>query len=558
MKKSEDLAAKVQKNFERGMVSDLERRQELIDIWTKATDEIAEAMEKNFPVDNPVWIMANSGARGNMMQIRQLAGMRGLVSNPKGEIIPRPIKANFREGLTVLEYFISTHGARKGLADTALRTADSGYLTRRLVDVAQDVIIREIDCETERGIKEAIAVKNEDGKLVAVENVDTTVASRVLSDDVLVGKDALAHRGDELSLSLLQELIEDGVTEVKVRSVLTCESKLGTCAMCYGRSMATSKLVDVGEAVGIIAAQSIGEPGTQLTMRTFHTGGVAGEDITHGLPRVVELFEARTPKGVAPISEVTGRVKIDEADKLRKITIIPDDGSEEIVYSVSKRARLLVEDGGKVEVGERLTLGAEDPKQVLRILGPRRAQQYLVQSVQEVYRSQGVSIHDKHIEVIVRQMLRRITVLESAETNLLPGELVERTIFETENRRVVAEGKQPAAGRPELMGITKASLATESWLSAASFQETTRVLTDAAINVKKDSLVGLKENVIIGKLIPAGTGLPIYRNVRVEPTEEAKAAMYASMASYDDLDYTAFTAGGGEAVPLDDYDSRNR
>ena len=558
MKKSEDLAAKVQKNFERGMVSDLERRQELIDIWTKATDEIAEAMEKNFPVDNPVWIMANSGARGNMMQIRQLAGMRGLVSNPKGEIIPRPIKANFREGLTVLEYFISTHGARKGLADTALRTADSGYLTRRLVDVAQDVIIREIDCGTERGIKETIAVKAEDGKLVAIENIDTTVTSCVLADDVIIGKDALAHRGDELSLSLLQELIEDGVTEVKVRSVLTCESKVGTCAMCYGRSMATSKLVDVGEAVGIIAAQSIGEPGTQLTMRTFHTGGVAGEDITHGLPRVVELFEARTPKGVAPISEVTGRVKIDESEKLRKITIVPDDGTEEIVYSVSKRARLLVEDGGKVEVGEKLTVGAEDPKQVLRILGPRRAQQYLVQSVQEVYRSQGVSIHDKHIEVIVRQMLRRITVLESADTNLLPGELVERTIFETENRRVVAEGKQPAAGRPELMGITKASLATESWLSAASFQETTRVLTDAAINVKKDSLVGLKENVIIGKLIPAGTGLPVYRNVRVEPTEEAKAAMYASMASYDDLDYTAFTAGGGEAVPLDDYDSRNR
>ena len=558
MKKSEDLAAKVQKNFERGMISDLERRQELIDIWTKATDEIAVAMEKNFPEDNPVWIMANSGARGNMMQIRQLAGMRGLVSNPKGEIIPRPIKANFREGLTVLEYFISTHGARKGLADTALRTADSGYLTRRLVDVAQDVIIREIDCNTERGIKETIAVKGEDGKLVPIENVDTTVTSRVLADEVVIGKDALANRGDELSLSLMQELIEDGVTEVKVRSVLTCESKLGTCAMCYGRSMATSKLVDVGEAVGIIAAQSIGEPGTQLTMRTFHTGGVAGEDITHGLPRVVELFEARTPKGVAPISEVTGRVKIDETEKLRKITIVPDDGSEEVVYSVSKRARLLIEDGGKVEVGERLTLGAEDPKQVLRILGPRRAQQYLVQSVQEVYRSQGVSIHDKHIEVIVRQMLRRVTVLESSDTTLLPGELVDRGMFEAENRRVVALGKKPAAGRPELMGITKASLATESWLSAASFQETTRVLTDAAINVKMDSLVGLKENVIIGKLIPAGTGMPVYRNVRIEPTEEAKAAMYASMASYDDLDYTAFSAGGGEAVPLDDYDSRNR
>lgn len=558
MKKSEDLASKVQKNFERGMVSDLERRQELIDIWTKATDEIAEAMEKNFPIDNPVWIMANSGARGNMMQIRQLAGMRGLVSNPKGEIIPRPIKANFREGLTVLEYFISTHGARKGLADTALRTADSGYLTRRLVDVSQDVIIREIDCGTERGIKETIAHPDSDGKLIAIDTIDTTVTSCVLADDVMIGKDALAHRGDELSISLLQELIEDGVSEVKVRSVLTCESKVGTCAMCYGRSMATSKLVDVGEAVGIIAAQSIGEPGTQLTMRTFHTGGVAGEDITHGLPRVVELFEARTPKGVAPLSEVSGRVKIDETDKLRKITVIPDDGSEEVVYSVSKRARLLIEDGGKVEVGEKLTLGAEDPKQVLRILGPRRAQQYLVQSVQEVYRSQGVSIHDKHIEVIVRQMLKRVTILESGETNLLPGELVERAIFETENRRVVQEGKRPAAGRPELMGITKASLATESWLSAASFQETTRVLTDAAINVKKDSLLGLKENVIIGKLIPAGTGLPIYRNVRVEPTEEAKAAMYASMASYDDLDYTAFTAGGGAAIPLEDYDSQNR
>ncbi len=558
MKKSEDLAAKVQKNFERGMVSDLERRQELIDIWTKATDEIAEAMEKNFPIDNPVWIMANSGARGNMMQIRQLAGMRGLVSNPKGEIIPRPIKANFREGLTVLEYFISTHGARKGLADTALRTADSGYLTRRLVDVSQDVIIREIDCGTERGIKETIANPGSDGKLIAIDTIDTTVTSCVLADDVMLGKDTLAHRGDELSISLLQELIEDGVSEVKVRSVLTCESKVGTCAMCYGRSMATSKLVDVGEAVGIIAAQSIGEPGTQLTMRTFHTGGVAGEDITHGLPRVVELFEARTPKGVAPISEVSGRVKIDETDKLRKITVIPDDGSEEVVYSVSKRARLLIEDGGKVEVGEKLTLGAEDPKQVLRILGPRRAQQYLVQSVQEVYRSQGVSIHDKHIEVIVRQMLKRVTILESGETNLLPGELVDRAIFEAENRRVVQEGKRPAAGRPELMGITKASLATESWLSAASFQETTRVLTDAAINVKKDSLLGLKENVIIGKLIPAGTGLPIYRNVRVEPTEEAKAAMYASMASYDDLDYTAFTAGGGAAIPLEDYDSQNR
>ena len=555
LKKAEDVAAKVQKNFERGMISDAERRQELIDIWTKVTAEIAEAMEKNFPISNPVWMMAHSGARGNMMQIRQLAGMRGLVSNPKGEIIPRPIKSNFREGLSVLEYFISTHGARKGLADTALRTADSGYLTRRLVDVAQDVIIREEDCGTDRGLKVTIGEKGQDGVIRPVEFVDTTVASRVLSDEVKINQETLAHRDDELSMSLITELIEDGVTEIKVRSVLTCESKLGTCARCYGRSMASGKLVDVGEAVGIIAAQSIGEPGTQLTMRTFHTGGVAGADITHGLPRVVELFEARTPKGVAPISEVAGRIRVEETDKTRKIVVIPNDGAEEVAYPVSKRTRLMVEDGQAVEVGQQLVVGAVDPKQVLRVLGPREVQVHLVNAVQEVYRSQGVSIHDKHIEVIVRQMLRRVTIIESGDANLLPGELVDRVVFETENRRVVQESGKPGSGRPELMGITKASLATESWLSAASFQETTRVLTDAAINEKSDSLVGLKENVIIGKLIPAGTGLPRYRHVRVEPTEEAKAAMYASMSSYDDIDYTSFGVGGGQAVPLDDYDS---
>ncbi|MFM7140206.1 MAG: DNA-directed RNA polymerase subunit beta', partial [Actinomycetes bacterium] len=345
-----------------------------------------------------------------------------------------------------------------------------------------------------------------------------------------------------------------GVTDIKVRSVLTCESKLGTCAKCYGRSMATGKLVDVGEAVGIIAAQSIGEPGTQLTMRTFHTGGVAGADITHGLPRVVELFEARTPKGVAPISEVAGRIRIEETEKMRKIVVIPNDGSSEVSYPVSKRTRLIVEDGQAIEVGQQLVVGAVDPKQVLRVLGPREVQIHLVNAVQEVYRSQGVSIHDKHIEVIVRQMLRRVTIIESGDANLLPGELVDRIIFEGENRKTVSEGKKPGSGRPELMGITKASLATESWLSAASFQETTRVLTDAAINEKSDSLLGLKENVIIGKLIPAGTGLPRYRHVRVEPTEEAKQAMYASMSSYDDIDYTSFGAGGGQAVPLEDYD----
>jgi DNA-directed RNA polymerase subunit beta' len=359
--------------------------------------------------------------------------------------------------------------------------------------------------------------------------------------------------GTDLGDFAINALIERGVREVKVRSVLTCESKVGTCAQCYGRSLASGKLVDIGEAVGIIAAQSIGEPGTQLTMRTFHTGGVAGDDITHGLPRVVELFEARTPKGVAPIAEATGRIAIEETDKTRRIVLTPDDGSEEHAYPVSRRSRLLVQDGEHVEVGTKLTQGAIDPKQVLRILGPRAVQTHLVDEVQEVYRSQGVSIHDKHIEVIVRQMLRRVTIIESGDAELLPGELAERSRFESENRRVVAEGGQPASGRPELMGITKASLATDSWLSAASFQETTRVLTDAAINGRSDPLLGLKENVIIGKLIPAGTGLPRYRNVRVEPTEEAKALMYA-MPGYEDIDFAPFGAGSGQAVPLEDLD----
>jgi DNA-directed RNA polymerase subunit beta' len=345
------------------------------------------------------------------------------------------------------------------------------------------------------------------------------------------------------------------VQEIKVRSVLTCESKVGTCATCYGRSLAAGKLVDIGEAVGIIAAQSIGEPGTQLTMRTFHTGGVAGDDITHGLPRVVELFEARTPKGVAPMSEAAGRVTVEDTDKTRRLVITPDDGSEEMAFPVSRRSRLLVADGDRVEVGTQLIQGAIDPKQVLRVLGPRAVQTHLVDEVQEVYRSQGVSIHDKHIEVIVRQMLRRVTIIDSGATEFLPGGVVDRAEFEAANRKVVSEGGDPAAARPVLMGITKASLATESWLSAASFQETTRVLTDAAINGRSDKLVGLKENVIIGKLIPAGTGINRYRNIQVQPTEEARAAAYA-IPSYDDSYYTpdVFGTGTGAAVPLDDYD----
>ncbi len=555
----ETKAEDIQKKYDRGLLSDDERRQELIKVWTDATAEVASEMEASFPRRNPVLMMVNSGASGNMMQIRQLSGMRGLVANPKGEIIPRPIKANFREGLTVLEYFISTHGARKGLADTALRTADSGYLTRRLVDVSQDVIIREEDCGTERGITMTIAEPNREGVLTRSQHVETAVYARTLAADVEdTDGSTLAVAGEDLGDIVIDRLVAAGVSTVRVRSVLTCASVLGVCGLCYGRSLASGKLVDVGEAVGIVAAQSIGEPGTQLTMRTFHTGGVAGDDITQGLPRVVELFEARQPKGKAPICDMAGKVRIEETDKTRKIVLIPDDGSEEVAYAVSRRSRLRVVDGQSVGVGEQLIDGAIDPHEVLRIQGPRQTQIFLVAQVQQVYRSQGVSIHDKHIEIIIRQMLRRVNVLENGDTDLLPGELSERGRFETENRRVVESGGQPASARPVLMGITKASLATESWLSAASFQETTRVLTDAAINARSDSLLGLKENVIIGKLIPAGTGTARYRNIRVEPTEEARAAVY-SMPSYDE-DWTTgagFGGGTGAAVPLEDYDYRD-
>jgi DNA-directed RNA polymerase subunit beta' len=550
----EEQAAKVQKQFERGLITDDERRQELIEIWTQATNEVAKATEATFEKTNPIYMMVHSGARGNMMQVRQIAGMRGLVANPKGETIPRPIKANFREGLSVLEYFIATHGARKGLADTALRTADSGYLTRRLVDVSQDVIIREDDCGTERGLIKRIGQRLEDGRVVHADNVETAAYARAAATEIVHPESGrvLVEAGGDLGDVKIAELVEAGIEEVRVRSVLTCDARTGSCAKCYGRSLATGKLVDIGEAVGIIAAQSIGEPGTQLTMRTFHTGGVAGEDITQGLPRVVELFEARQPKGKAPISEAAGRIRVDDTEKTRKIVVIPDDGSDEEAFPVSKRARLLVGDGDHVEVGQKLTAGTPDPGDLLRVLGIRKAQEHLVEEVQQVYRIQGVAIHDKHIEIIVRQMLRRVTVIEQGGSDLLPGELVERVRFEEENRRVVAEGGTPASGRPVLMGITKASLATESWLSAASFQETTRVLTDAAIHAKSDALMGLKENVIIGKLIPAGTGLERYRNIRVEPTEEARAQAY-SLGGYETYDYD-FGTTSGQSVALDDFD----
>ena len=539
-------AAQIEEQFDLGALTEEDRYSSLIDIWTKATAEVAEAMRENFPHRNTVYQMVVSGARGNWDQIRQLAGMRGLVADPKQRLIDRPIKSNYREGLSVLEYFIATHGARKGLADTALRTADSGYLTRRLVDVSQDVIVREDNCGTRRGLTKVIAHRDASGALVPDEQLDTTVYARTLARDI-VGEDGevIVAAGTDLGDVVIERLIAAGVTEVAVRSVLTCESRIGTCAMCYGRSMATGKLVDIGEAVGIVAAQSIGEPGTQLTMRTFHTGGSASaDDITQGLPRVQELFEARTPKGEAPIAEAPGRLKVEDGERTRRLIVVRDDGDEDLVYQVSKRAKLLVSEDSRVQVGQQLVEGSVDPKKVLRISGRRSAQEHIVSEVQSVYRSQGVEIHDKHIEVIVRQMLRRVTILEAGTTKLLPGELVDVAIFEDENRTAMAEGGKPASGRPELMGITKASLATDSWLSAASFQETTKVLTEAALNAKSDPLSGLKENVILGKLIPAGTGLEQLRNVRVEPTSEARIE-FEKNNGFSHRDLEAFDDGFG-------------
>ena len=556
----EKQAAKVQSQFDKGLTTDAERRQELIEIWNKATTEVADAMQANFAADNNINRMVSSGARGNWMQVRQIAGMRGLVSNPKGEIIPRPIVRSYKEGLTVAEYFISTHGARKGLADTALRTADSGYLTRRLVDVSQDVIIREHDCGTSKGLELPIATVGSDGKLVREPNVESAVYARTLAEDAVDAKGAVvAPAGSDVGDVLISELIAAGIENIKVRSVLTCESAVGVCALCYGRSLATGLLVDIGEAVGIIAAQSIGEPGTQLTMRTFHTGGVASaDDITQGLPRVTELFEARTPKGASPIAEAAGRIAIEDTDRSRKIILTPDNGDEPVAYPVLKRATLLVEDGQHVELGEQFHVGNLDPKEVLRVKGVRAVQQHLVDGVQGVYRSQGVPIHDKHIEVIVRQMLRKVTIVDHGETELLPGELVDRQKYAEVNRGAVTEGKKHATARQEVMGITKASLATESWLSAASFQETTRVLTQAAMEGKSDPLLGLKENVIIGKLIPAGTGLARYRDVSVEPTEEARAERYPNRIFSDEvsvseadlsfIDFDSFSSGDDTSI----------
>jgi DNA-directed RNA polymerase subunit beta' len=532
LERYESEAEKVESQFRRGIITDGERRQKEVEIWTNATDEVRTAMEKGLEEEqfNPIDMMVGSGARGNMMQVRQIAGMRGLVANPRGDMIPRPIKSNFREGLSMLEYFIATPGARKGLVDTALRTADSGYLTRRLVDVAQELIIRELDCQREgdpvvRGLWVEDVGPDQPGRRTYLE---TRLFGRTLAVDVPLSDDnpheemagTVLTAGTEVGDEAMDALRDDPkVDRVRVRSVLTCQAEFGVCAKCYGRSLATGRTIELGEAVGVIAAQSIGEPGTQLTMRTFHTGGIAGSDIAGGLPRVVELFEARSPKGKATLSHISGVVRIaDDEGRGRVITVVADDGSEH-AYTVPSIARLEVTEGQEVAAGDPIVDGPRDPKELLEIKGVRETQQYLVIEVQRVYRDQGVSIHDKHIELIVRQMTRRVVVQEPGESRFLPGEAVDQKAYTDENKLLVQESKVPAEGRPVMMGITKASLATESWLSAASFQETTRVLTEAAIESRSDGLKGLKENIIIGKLIPAGTGMETYRDITTSAPE---------------------------------------
>jgi DNA-directed RNA polymerase subunit beta' len=476
-------------------------------------------MEKHFDRLNPIFMMANSGARGTIKQIRQLAGMRGLMANPKGEIIERPIRANFMEGLTVLEYFISTHGARKGLADTALRTADSGYLTRRLVDVAQDVIIREPDCGTKEYID--LKVRNEQG------DPNDNLVGRIAAEEIATKRSrVIVEKGAEIDRAELADIYESLEEDawVPVRSVLKCEAVTGVCQACYGRSLASGKTAQIGDAVGIIAAQSIGEPGTQLTMRTFHTGGVAGADITHGLPRVVELFEARKPKGLAQITEHDGIASIEETDKSLTV-VVTDDTGEEHRHTFPRRTRLYVSEGEKVDAGRQLNEGSLYPHDLLKLRGRTETERYLVKEVQEVYKSQGVDINDKHIELIVRQMLKKVRVDQKGDTSYLPGQFVDRYDFARENARIKDDGGETAQFEEIILGITKASLNTDSFLSAASFQETTKVLTDAALEGKKDTLNGLKENVIIGKLIPAATGLKRYRRIEIEPSEPLPRAM---------------------------------
>ena len=513
---SEKQVEEIAKQYKRGLITNDERYDSVIKVWEKATDDVTNAMKDNFEELNPIFMMAQSGARGNMNQLRQIAGMRGLMANTSGKAVEIPIKACFREGLDALEYFISSHGARKGLADTALRTADSGYLTRRLVDVSQDIIVREHDCGTDEYI-EVTDIK--DGNQI-IEKLHERLVGRYAYENIVNPQtgELIVDNDTLISTDIADKIIAAGHTSVKVRSALGCKTKHGVCAKCYGMGLATRKEVNIGEAVGIIAAQSIGEPGTQLTMRTFHTGGVAGGDITQGLPRVEELFEARKPKGVAVISEISGKVSIADSNKRKEVTVTGEDNAK--TYLISFGSKLRVKDGDEIEAGEAITEGSINPSEILAIKGPEGVFKYLTSEVQKVYRNQGVDINDKHIEVIGRQMLKRVKIEDPGDTKLFAGSLIDRNELEEMNKQMREEGKREATGSRVLLGITKASLATESFLSAASFQETTRVLTEAAIKGKRDSLIGLKENVIIGKLIPAGTGMPNYKNVMARAENE--------------------------------------
>ncbi|MBE7027963.1 MAG: DNA-directed RNA polymerase subunit beta' [Ruminococcaceae bacterium] len=534
---------KITKDYMRGLISDEERYNMVIQTWTETNDKVTDALMNNLDKFNPIYMMAHSGARGSKNQIRQLAGMRGLMNDTSGKVIEIPIRANFREGLSVLEYFISSHGARKGLADTALRTADSGYLTRRLVDVSQEVIIREDDCGTERGI-EVFDIK--DGREL-IEGLFDRLNGRYAAEPICHPEtgEVLVDRNQLITEDLAKKVVNAGVERAVIRSVLTCQAKVGICSKCYGSNLASGDPVPVGEAVGIIAAQSIGEPGTQLTMRTFHTGGVAGDDITQGLPRVEELFEARKPKGLAIIAEIGGKVSIVENKKKRELVIKDDEIGDARTYLIPYGSRLKVSEGDIVNKGDELTEGSVNPHDILRIKDITAVQQYLIQEVQRVYRLQGVDINDRHIEVIVRQMLRRVRIEEQGDSNFLTGSLVDVVEFEKVNEQLVSEGKNPAVCTRIILGITKSSLTTDSFLSAASFQETTRVLTEAATKGKIDPLVGLKENVIIGKLVPAGTGMTKYRDTEIAPVIEEKAeADYISSFVIDNSDYI-----GSNVVP---------
>ena len=517
IKKAEVVVDRFEKSYRRGLISDEERYERVIETWNQTTEDVTEILMDGLDPMNNIYVMAISGARGSKNQIRQLAGMRGLMASASGRTVEVPIKSNFREGLSVLEFFISTHGSRKGLADTALRTADSGYLTRRLVDVSQDVIVREDDCGTDHYF---LVKAYKDGKEI-LEELKDRIDGRYAFEDIIHPEtgEIIVKTNEMITEEQAAFIQEIGIEEVKVRSVLGCKAKFGVCAHCYGRNLATGKEVNIGEAVGIIAAQSIGEPGTQLTMRTFHTGGVAAAvDITQGLPRVEELFEARKPKGLAVISEIDGKVSINDNKKRKEVVVTNEDG-EEARYSIVFGSRLKVREGDVIEAGDELTEGSVNPHDILKIKGIKGVQNYIVKEVQRVYRLQGVDINDKHIEIIVRQMLSKVKIEEAGDTDLLPGSLVNSMEFEKTNKKVLEEGGEPAVGRMTLLGITKASLATDSFLSAASFQETTRVLTEAAIKGKEDFLLGLKENVIIGKLIPAGTGMRRYKNVEVVDDE---------------------------------------